>query len=177
MTIKKILENFMKGELNYGNARAELKKIGLEYEDLEHYESILDGLRDAFEFERGNTTDPMDHQFRPLESVPTEIAHEILLEAISLIKQGNYPQEIGSVLYMKYGIGSMLCTYFYNEAFDLVRLYDISEETMQSIGEVYMSEKINQMITNGSMVLLKGPPGTEPKVGAREEPEGEDDGE
>ena len=160
MTIKELLRQYMNGSITYGEVREKLKKMSLSHEDIEHYETMLDNLRELYETSKGNDRDPRDWSPRPLKAIPNEFAHEILIDTIKQIKNGMYPMEVGNHLYNNYGIDGNLCTYFYNEAFDLVRLWELSEENIEQIGEVYMHNKMQEMLQNGSLVLLPEQPRT-----------------
>jgi len=160
MTVKKLIDEFVSGKLSFAEAKKKLKEMG-RHMDLDDYEKVdlcLETLREIKEVDRGQGSDPMDHQFKPLEAIPNELYLEIFFFCVQKIADGVYPHNVGNMMYDEFGIGSQLATFFYNEALDMVRLNNLTPDQIQSIGEEYMKAKMSEMIADGTMKVLRPPP-------------------
>lgn len=159
MTTKELLDDFVNGKMSFGEAKAKLKQMG-KYMNDDEYDKIdlcLETLREVKEVERGVDHDPMDHQPRPLEVIPSAIYLDVFFFCVQKILDGYYAHNIGNLIYDEFGIGSGLATYFYNEALDMVRLNNLTPEQISEIGEEYMKAKFAEMISNGALKIMKEP--------------------
>jgi len=154
LSVKDWLRDYMAGKAPYHKVLAEIKRMKMNPDVEEHFLSVLDQLREIYEAAVGNTQDPMDHMPRLLDKIPSEFVEDILIETIKQVRSGINQSELWMFLANEFGIGNQLCLYFYNEALNLIRMHELSDENMKSIGELYMSSRINEMIKNGSLVLL-----------------------
>jgi hypothetical protein len=167
MTVKELIEQFVTEKLSFQDAKKKLREMGkhMNEEDFEKIDCVLESLREIKEVARGSDHDSMDHSPRPLEAIPNEYYMEIFFDCVQGITDGVYPHQIGNELYEKYGIGSGLATYFYNEALDMVRLSHLTPDQIKDIGEEYTRAKFAEMISSGALRMVSvgagGEDGTE----------------
>jgi len=167
MKVKELIDQFVAGKMTFSEAKAKLREMGrhMNYDDFEKVDLCLETLREIREVDRGVDSDPMDHSFKPIECVPNEMYLDIFFFCVQKIADGVYPQNLGNMLYDEFGIGSMLATYFYNEALDMVRLNNLTPEQILSIGEEYMRTKMAEMLSSGALRIIN--------AGTREERNGD----
>jgi hypothetical protein len=156
MTIKELIEKFVNGSMTFAEAKKKLRELG-QYLDDDEYDKIdltLETLREIKEVDRGVDHDTMDHTPRPLNILMNDFYMDVFFDCVKAISDGVYPHQIGNDLYEDYGINSVLATYFYNEALDMVRLNKLTPDQIKDIGEEYMRVKFAEMISNGTLRML-----------------------
>jgi hypothetical protein len=144
MTIKEIVNKFVKGEFTYGEALSKLNELKqyLDEDDFDRVTTVLRTLREIYEVEKGNDRDPIDHcEIPPCNFVPNEMYSMVFDDTVKMIESGVFPQNIGRTLFSKFRINDELINYFYNEALEIVRLQTLTPESIIEIGEEYVKMK------------------------------------
>jgi hypothetical protein len=143
MTIKDVIKKFTNGEITYGEAKAEIKSLGLEYEDYEEIVLTLDKIRDVF---RNSSPEAMrddrellDHSLPMLFGfIPNEFYDEIMFETSEKIRNGDYPPAVLGWLVETFGISQPLAAYFFSEAESRTRLKTLNSEEFDIVGQQWV---------------------------------------
>jgi hypothetical protein len=152
------MERMIGGEIDYADAKAELRKKWVaeddpdsDYESLESAETKLAMVADKLklakgERKRGVITEDGDEgtSIYPLEVIPTEWAEDLFLEAADMIREGAYSEDIIEKFMLEYGLSYQLAAYFNNEALSEVRMKTLSQEEFIAVGNAFIEHITGQ---------------------------------
>lgn len=141
MTLKDLLNLCIDKEISFAEAKIELEKLHLSFDERESYENMIYKLIGE---------DKKSLQLKQLPIIPSFFHDEILSFVINEINAEKYSPDIAQELYDIYGIDHKLIYYFVNEAISIVKLHSLTTEEFKYIGKKYKEvlESINEEDVN-----------------------------
>jgi hypothetical protein len=145
LLIKDIIQKFASGEITYIQARAELKKLSLDPDDLEDLEITIERIRDATRTspQHGSDVEDINHLelLQLLPCVPDQLHDFIMFSTMKAISSGKYPQDVIEMLQETFCLNHLLAAYFFSEAESRVRMKTLNEEEFEAVGQQWATLK------------------------------------